>query len=115
MTSPVLIVDDSLTVRMDLGAAFEEAGFLPPLCASLAEARAAIGKVSFPLVVLDILLPDGDGVDFLKEIKSNPATASVAVLLLSTEVEVRDRVRGLTTGADGYVGKPYDTPTLIAR
>ena len=107
-----LIVDDSLTVRMDLEEAFREAGFETTLCASLAEARAALARGGYGLAVLDILLPDGDGLDLLKEIKSAAATP---VLLLSSEAEVRDRIRGLKTGADGYVGKPYDAAQLLAR
>jgi DNA-binding response OmpR family regulator len=66
-------------------------------------------------VILDILLPDGDGIELLKDIRAKPSTAGTAVMLLSTEAEVRDRVRGLKTGADEYVGKPYDVGYIIAR
>jgi DNA-binding response OmpR family regulator len=115
MNPRVLVVDDSLTVRMDLEEAFTEAGFAPVPCADLASARRALGQDHFALAILDILLPDGDGIDLLKEIKGNPATADVPVLLLSTEAEVRDRVRGLATGADDYVGKPYDRRYVMDR
>ncbi|HEX7900785.1 MAG TPA: response regulator [Planctomycetota bacterium] len=115
MTPSVLIVDDSLTVRMDLEEAFREAGFAVTLCGTKKEAEAALAAGGFALAVLDILLPDGDGIDLLKAIKSTPASSGMAVLLLSTEAEVRDRVRGLTTGADGYVGKPYDSANVVAR
>jgi PAS domain S-box-containing protein len=115
MKPSVLIVDDSLTVRMDLGQAFDEANYEAMLCASLQEARAALAQGTFALAVLDVLLPDGDGVEFLKELRSAPATSDLPVLLLSTEDEVRDRVRGLTMGGDGYVGKPYDTGMLLTR
>ena len=66
-------------------------------------------------MILDILLPDGDGIELLKEIRAIPSAADTAVMLLSTEAEVRDRVRGFTTGADEYVGKPYDANYLVAR
>ena len=114
MNAPVLIVDDSLTVRMDLAEAFESAGFVPRPCATLAEARDALANDRVALVVLDVLLPDGDGLDLLREIR---ATSSVAtpVLLLSTEAEVKDRILGLQTGADDYVGKPYDAAYVVAR
>lgn len=111
----VLIVDDSLTVRMDLGEAFNLAGFQHTLCSTLAEARQALSTSSFALIILDVILPDGDGVEFLREIRSTPSTAGTAVLLLSSEAEVRDRVRGLNTGADEYVGKPYDQSYVVAR
>lgn len=115
MKPRVLIVDDSLTVRMDLGEAFELAGFLHTLCSTLAEARQALSADSFALLVLDVLLPDGDGVEFLREIRERPATAAIPVMLLSSEADVHDRVRGLNTGADDYVGKPYDQSYVVAR
>jgi DNA-binding response OmpR family regulator len=116
MSKPsVLVVDDSLTVRMDLAEAFEAEGFAVTLCATAAAARESLARTAFALIVLDILLPDADGVDFLKEIKSSPGTSVVPVMLLSTEAEVRDRVRGLTTGADEYVGKPYQPAYVVAR
>ena len=65
--------------------------------------------------ILDVLLPDGDGVDLLQEIRRSPSGASAVVVMLSSEAEVKDRVRGLQTGADEYVGKPYDAGYLVAR
>jgi DNA-binding response OmpR family regulator len=110
----VLIVDDSLTVRMDLHDTFAGAGFAATACETLETARAVLANQSFSLVVLDVLLPDGDGIDLLREIKGLPPPA-VPVMLLSSEAEVRDRVRGLQTGADDYVGKPYDRGYILAR
>lgn len=115
MKPRVLIVDDSLTVRMDLGEAFESAGFANTLCSSLSEARSALAADSFSLIILDVLLPDGDGIEFLRETRDNAATAKTPVMLLSSESEVKDRVRGLKTGADEYVGKPYDQSYVVAR
>lgn len=113
MTAPVLIVDDSLTVRMDLKEAFEAAGFETRLCSTVAEARAVLERETIGLAVLDVLLPDGDGLELLKEVKSTAATTPV--LLLSSEAAVKDRVHGLRDGADDYVGKPYDRMYVIAR
>ena len=111
----VLVVDDSLTIRMDLSEAFEVGGFHVVLCATVAEARDALSRLPVGLIVLDVLLPDADGVDFLREVRGTPEIADVAVVMLSTEAEVKDRVRGLQTGADDYVGKPYDTGYLVSR
>src|SRR5260370_1102198 len=72
-------------------------------------------KGPFGLIILDVLLPDGDGIEFLREIRTTPSTAGAPVMLLSSEAEVRDRVRGLNTGADEYVGKPYDQSYVVAR
>jgi two-component system, NtrC family, sensor kinase len=111
----VLIVDDSLTVRMDLSDAFEASGLRPILCASIGEAREALTAHVIDLAILDVLLPDGDGVELLKEIRLRPATSAVPILMLSNEAEVKDRIRGLQTGADDYVGKPYDAGQVVAR
>jgi two-component system, NtrC family, sensor kinase len=111
----VLIVDDSLTVRMDLGEAFELTGFATMLCSTMAEARSALSTSSFSLIILDVLLPDGDGVDLLREIRQTAATAETLIMLLSSEAEVSDRTRGLKTGADEYIGKPYDQSYVVAR
>jgi DNA-binding response OmpR family regulator len=111
----VLIVDDSLTVRMSLIEILDAAALPSVACATLEEARRKLAEQSFALVILDVLLPDGDGIDLLKDIRALPSASNTAVMLLSTEAEVRDRVRGLTTGADEYVGKPYDPKYLVAR
>jgi len=115
MTNTVLIVDDSLTVRMDLVEAFEAAGFRTLSCGTAAEARAIFGTTELAVVVLDVLLPDGDGVELLKEVRCSPLSAGAAVLMLSSEADVKDRVRALSTGADEYVGKPYDTNYVLAK
>jgi two-component system, NtrC family, sensor kinase len=115
MNEKVLVVDDSLTVRMDLADALAAAGFHPIPCATVAEARDALAREDAGAVVLDVLLPDGDGVEFLAELRAAPESASLIVVMLSTETEVGDRIRGLQTGADEYIGKPYDSGYLVAR
>lgn len=115
MTKLVLIVDDSLTVRMDLRDAFEAAGFATVLCATIAETRIVVARESIALAILDVVLPDGDGVELLHELRTNSALAGLPILMLSEEAEVQDRIRGLQTGADDYVGKPYDAGYIVAR
>ncbi|MGC2443166.1 response regulator [Candidatus Binatus sp.] len=113
MSSSVLVIDDSLTVRMDLKSAFETGGYACTLAATLAAGRAALRDGIFNLIVLDVQLPDGDGVSFLSELKATIETRAIPVIMLSLEADVRARVRGLTTGADEYVGKPYDKRYLL--
>jgi DNA-binding response OmpR family regulator len=114
MSAPVLIVDDSLTVRMDLAASFEKAGYRPVLCASAAEAREAFRREPIRLAVLDVMLPDGDGIELLAEFRAAPNGGSMGILMLSSVAEVSDRIRGLKTGADEYVGKPYDARHVVS-
>src|ERR1700730_18089409 len=115
MSATVLVVDDSLTVRMNLMELLDAAGLPAMACASATEARRLLAENHFALVILDVLLPDGDGIEVLEEIRATPSASGTAVMLLSTEAEIRDRIRGLTTGADEYVGKPYDPGYVVAR
>jgi two-component system, NtrC family, sensor kinase len=115
MSGRVLIVDDSQTVRMHLLDVIGAAQMPAAACATLAEARQALSKEQFSLVLLDVLLPDGDGIELLEEIRASPGSGDTAVMLLSTESEVHDRIRGLKNGADEYVGKPYDPNFIVAR
>lgn len=113
--STIMIVDDSLTVRMDLAEALNDAGFHPVLCESIAEARIALRTQPIALAILDIHLPDGDGVELLAQIRKDFTLGELPVLMLSTEAEVKDRIRGLRGGANDFVGKPYDTHHVISR
>jgi two-component system, NtrC family, sensor kinase len=115
VAAAVLIVDDSLTVRMDLSDAFEAAGFSTLLASTVAEARQILAREPVSAVILDVILPDEDGIELLREIRAAQASEAPFVLLLSTEADVRDRIRGISVGADDYVGKPYDTSYVIAR
>ena len=112
MRPHILVVDDSLTVRMDLRAVLSAAGFSVTACESKIAAQKALRSRSYALVILDVVLPDGSGIDLLREIRSEQASVHLPVILLSTEAEVKHRIRGLTTGADEYVGKPYDSAYL---
>ncbi|HEY3324611.1 MAG TPA: response regulator [Planctomycetota bacterium] len=114
MSARILVVDDSVTVRMDLQEALERAGFAVTAAETLQQARAALDREPYHLVLLDVLLPDGDGVEFLREFKSTPH-GKTPVVMLSSEAEVGARIRGLSTGADEYIGKPYDLGFLVAR
>ncbi|MCE9584030.1 MAG: response regulator, partial [Planctomycetes bacterium] len=114
MKRRVLVVDDSLTIRGDLDEALSGAGFDVSAVGTLAEARRHLSAGGSDLVVLDVLLPDGDGIDLLRELRALPG-APIPVILLSTEAEVKDRIRGVKTGADDYVGKPYDRDWLVSR
>jgi DNA-binding response OmpR family regulator len=111
----VLILDDSLTVRMDLVQAFAAAGWATEPCATAAAAWELLERASVDAIVLDVLLPDADGVDVLRILRETPATAGLPVLMLSSEAQVKDRIRGLRMGADEYIGKPYDAAYLVAR
>ncbi len=115
MRPRILIVDDSLTVRMDLGEALQSAGFDTVLCADIRSAREALADERAALVVLDILLSDGSGLDFLKALRRSPTTAQVPVLLLSTKEEVKNHVQTMDAGAVVFIGKPYDLAEVVTQ
>mgnify|MGYP001084705817 CR=1 FL=1 len=78
-----------------------------------ADALAAVSTTRFSAIVLDIMLPDGSGIDVLREIRAGKET--IPVLLLTARDEISDRVTGLDAGADDYLVKPFDLDELAAR
>ena len=115
MKPTVLIIDDCLTVRMDLRQAFEAGGFAVSAAASAEEARALLADATPAVIVLDRRLPDADGLALLAELKAAGPTAGVPVILLSADAEACDRLDGLGLGAEDYLGKPYDRAYLVER
>lgn len=115
MKARVLIVDDSATVRADMRGVLSAAGFGTTLCETLAVARKALSEGDFDLIILDMILPDGEGVELLEELRRTPRTAHLPVLMLSTEAAVNERLKGLSHGANDYVGKPYDSAYVVRR
>jgi len=111
----VLIIESSLTIRMDLAESFEESGFETTACESLDCARESLRRSSPHVLILDLHLPDGDGIDFLSELRESPTTADVGIILLSAREEAEELLRGVSIGADEYVAKPYDTVELLER
>ena len=67
------------------------------------------------LVLLDIMLPDMDGMEILKSIRNNPETKNVCVIMLTAKSERMDKIKGLDCGADDYITKPFDILELISR
>jgi CheY-like chemotaxis protein len=110
-----LILDDSITIRTDLRGAFFRAGYRVTACNSIASARKALQGSSFDIVILDMQLPDGSGLELLRAIRGAVGDAYVPVLMLSSAVDVEKRVRSLGLSADDYFGKPYDVSALVAR
>ncbi|MBO6053169.1 MAG: response regulator transcription factor [Clostridia bacterium] len=77
--------------------------------------RAAMKREKPELLLLDIMLPDEDGISILKKLRANPATASLPVIMLTAKNSEYDRVEGLDAGADDYISKPFGMMELAAR
>lgn len=109
----VLLVEDDDTLGMTLEMTLQACGHDVRWCTTLAAARAAVAEEAADLVLLDLGLPDGDGMDLCRELR---ATGHIApVLMLTARGTLDARVRGLELGADDYVPKPFELPELLAR
>ncbi|MBI5882621.1 MAG: response regulator transcription factor [Elusimicrobia bacterium] len=115
MKAQILVVEDQPATLDLICDVLKEEGFEVQQAQSTAGARESIRRAAPELVILDRGLPDGDGLDFLKELRENPKWTSLPVLILTAKKAVEDRVLGLKGGADDYLAKPFNTTELVAR
>lgn len=109
----VLVVEDDPTLGDVLARGLREEGHAVDLEASFAGADAALGITGYDLVVLDLGLPDGDGLALCRRVRASGVPTRV--LILTARDTVPDKVLGLDAGADDYLAKPFDFPELAAR
>jgi len=108
----ILVVEDELAISEPLADGLKREGFEPQVAGTLEEARAAFAKEVPDLILLDVMLPDGDGRDLAREIRRS---SDVPIVMLTARGEEIDRVLGLELGADDYVVKPFSARELTAR
>lgn len=111
----ILVVEDTPSTASLISHVLKEKNLGVKLVSSLKNARSEFSKTTFDLLILDRGLPDGDGLDFLKEIRSSKHAPTVPILILTAQNETPERVAGLNQGADDYLGKPFNTQELSAR
>lgn len=111
----VLVVEDEAAQREVLAYNLEAEGFEVERAESGDEALLLIEETAPDVIVLDWMLPGVSGIEVCRRLKARAATRSVPIIMLSARSEEVDRVRGLETGADDYVIKPYSVAELIAR
>jgi len=109
----LLLVEDETELRELVGRNLTRAGFAVDALGGLDEARAALGTSPFDAIILDLGLPDGDGLTLLRQLRGRKD--ATPVLLLTARDGVDDRVEGLNSGADDYLLKPFAMPELVAR
>src|ERR1700730_7957040 len=109
----ILIVEDQRKLGLFLKQAFIERAYTATWVGSCSEAREALCETSYDVIVLDLGLPDGDGLTLLREWRS--AGFTEPVLILSARDAVEDRIGGLDVGADDYLPKPFSLEELLAR
>lgn len=108
----LLLVEDHLSLAEAVSAALRRAGFAVDHAANSADVRNFVVGTDYDLVVLDLGLPDGDGLDLLAELRR---TKEWPTIVLTARDALSDRLAGLDGGADDYVVKPVEMPELIAR
>lgn len=109
----LLVVEDDEVLADGLQVGLRMAGFTPDTVGTLEDARAALAGTEYGAIVLDLMLPDGSGLDLLAELRREGRREPI--LLLTARDGVSDRIAGLDAGADDYLGKPFDLDELAAR
>ncbi len=111
----VLIVEDDADLREYVAGLLQAAGFRTVEVGSVAEAVSTTSVRIPDLVLLDLTLPDGDGLQLFRELREKPVTQDVAIIVVSARNRDRDIVQALEMGAEDYVTKPFNANILLAR
>tara|TARA_B100001778_G_scaffold22825_1_gene16984 strand:- start:33 stop:728 length:696 start_codon:yes stop_codon:yes gene_type:complete len=116
MNKNILVIEDEPDIRKNLEYNLGREGFIVSSEASLNSAEKKLqNNNDFSLILLDLMLPDGSGLDLCKKIKGNPETESIPIIILTAKDDEVDRVVGFELGADDYVTKPFSVRELILR
>jgi two-component system phosphate regulon response regulator PhoB len=115
MPAKVLIVEDEASLAELLRYNLEAEGFRVSSAESGEEAELLVAEDKPDLVILDWMLPAVSGIELCRRLRSKAETRSIPIIMLTARGEESDRIRGLSTGADDYVVKPFSLPELMAR
>jgi two-component system phosphate regulon response regulator OmpR len=122
MPARLLLIDDDTRLSAMVGDYLRAAGFEVDVAGTLAAGRerllagpALASSTAFDALVLDLMLPDGDGLDLCRELRAEPRTRQLPLLMLTARGEPMDRIVGLELGADDYLPKPFEPRELLAR
>lgn len=118
----LLMIDDDTRLAAMVGEYLRAAGFVVEVSGTLAAGRdrllthgAPASSEAFDALVLDLMLPDGDGLDLCRELRAESRTRQLPLLMLTARGEPMDRIVGLELGADDYLPKPFEPRELLAR
>jgi len=115
MPQKILIIEDEPDIRKTLEYNISREGYEVISASSLSEARQNLESSSFSLLLLDLMLPDGSGLDLFRELKQDKSKSSMPVIILTAKDDEVDKVVGFELGADDYVTKPFSVRELILR
>ena len=115
MSQKILIIEDEPDIRKTLEYNISREGYEVISASSLSEGRQKLESASFTLLLLDLMLPDGSGLDLCRELKQDKSLSSMPVIILTAKDDEVDKVVGFELGADDYVTKPFSVRELILR
>ena len=115
MTSRVLVIEDEPDIRKTIDYNLSKESFKVVQASSIEEGEKALAANKIDVIILDLMLPDGSGLTLCRDIKSEPKTKHIPVIILTAKTEEVDRVVGFELGADDYVTKPFSVRELILR
>jgi phosphate regulon transcriptional regulator PhoB len=115
VTTDVLVVEDEPDIRNLIVHHLTRDGFRCRTAATGAEALTRVRAAAPDLVVLDLMLPEMNGLEVCRRLRGDPTTAAVPIIMLTAKTDEVDRVVGLEMGADDYVAKPFSPKELVAR
>jgi two-component system, OmpR family, phosphate regulon response regulator OmpR len=113
--SKILLIDDDTRLTAMVGDYLRSHGFDVESAGSLTEARSRLQAGHYDALVLDLMLPDGDGLDLTRELRADARLRRLPLLMLTARGEPMDRIVGLELGADDYLPKPFEPRELLAR
>ena len=111
-TSHILVIDDDTRLRDLLQRYLSDNGFAVSSTSSAAEARQLLVSLAFDLIVLDVMMPQEDGLTFTEWLRQKN---DIPILMLTARGEIQDRIAGLERGVDDYLAKPFDPQELLLR
>jgi phosphate regulon transcriptional regulator PhoB len=114
-TKKILIVDDEPDLVELVSYNLKKEGFKVSTASEGEDALEKIRKGTFDLIILDLMLPGIQGVELCRMLRNNPKTESIPIIMLTARGEESDKIRGLETGADDYMTKPFSPKELLAR
>jgi DNA-binding response OmpR family regulator len=112
-SAPILLIEDDPNLGESLRDHLQREGYAPTLATSLSGARKVLAADAPSLIILDWMLPDGQGIDFLRELRA--AGNRSPTILLTARADLVDKIVGLETGANDYMTKPFEPRELVAR
>jgi two-component system, OmpR family, phosphate regulon response regulator PhoB len=115
MTAHILVIEDDAALSTLLEYNLQAAGYDVTTAASAEDGKSLYAGGIFELIILDWMLPEMSGIEFCGQLRRAAKAPQIPILMLTARGEEADRVRGLSTGADDYVVKPFSVPELMAR